>query len=336
MTTVAALTPAVLTIDAADVASRIEASLRDAVGGQLRRKGLVVGLSGGIDSSVVGALAARALGPERVIGLLMPELDSSPESASLATTLAESFGIRTFTEDITGILTAAGCYLRRDEAIRSFLPEYGDGYRCKIVLPDVISRPGYSIYSIVVRTPSGEEQRTRIPLDAYLGIVAATNFKQRVRKMMEYYYADRFKYAVAGTANRLEHDQGFFVKQGDGAADVKPIVHLYKSQVYQLAEYLGVPEEIRARRPTTDTYSLEQSQSEFFFGLSLERTDLCVYARDHGMSAESAADAVGLTPEQMLRAYQVIDSKREAARYLHAQAIVIDPAEDAAEEAQCR
>jgi NAD+ synthase len=327
MNSVQTLSPAVLRIDAAAVAQQLETSIRDAVGGKLRRKGLVIGLSGGIDSSVVGALAARSLGAERVIGLLMPEADSSPESASLATTLAEAFGIRTFTENITSVLEGAGCYRRRDDAIRSFLPEYGEGYRCKIVLPDVISKPGYSIYSIVVRTPTGEEQRMRLPLDAYLGIVAATNFKQRVRKMMEYYYADRFRYAVAGTANRLEHDQGFFVKQGDGAADVKPIAALYKSQVYQLAEYLGVPDEIRRRRPTTDTYSLEQSQEEFYFGLSLEQTDLSVYARDHGIPPEAAAEAVGLTPEQMARAYQVIDSKREAARYLHEPAIVIDPAE---------
>ena len=84
-------------------------------------------------------------------------------------------------------------------------------------------------------------------------MVAAANFKQRVRKMMEYYYADLLQYAVAGTPNRLEYDQGFFVKNGDGAADVKPIAHLYKSQVYQLAAYLGVPEEIR-RRPRDYRY----------------------------------------------------------------------------------
>jgi NAD+ synthase len=327
MTMVGILSPDVLRIDAAALARELETSIRDAVGVKLRRKGLVVGLSGGIDSSVVGALAARALGADRVVGLMMPEADSSPDSASLATALADTFAIRTFKEDITPVLEGAGCYRRRDDAIRSVLPEFGDGYRCKIVLPDVISKPGYSIYSIVIRTPSGEERRMRLPLDAYLGIVAATNFKQRVRKMMEYYYADRFRYAVAGTANRLEHDQGFFVKQGDGAADVKPIAALYKSQVYQLAEYLGVPEDIRRRRPTTDTYSLEQSQEEFYFGLSLEQTDLCIYARDHGMPAEAAADAVGLTPEQTARAYQVIDSKREAARYLHEPAIVIQPAE---------
>jgi NAD+ synthase len=327
MSALAEFSADVLRIDPAAVAEQLETSIRDAVGGRLRRKGLVVGLSGGIDSSVVGALAARALGAERVLGLLMPEADSSPESATLATALAGVYGIPTLTEDITPILGGAGCYRRRDDAIRSFLPEYGEGYRCKIVLPDMISRAGYAIYSIVVRDPSGEERRLRLPLDAYLGIVAATNFKQRVRKMMEYYHADRLRYAVAGTANRLEHDQGFFVKQGDGAADVKPIAALYKSQVYQLAEYLGVPEDIRRRQPTTDTYSLEQSQEEFYFGLTLEQTDLCIYARDHGLPADAAAGAVGLTPEQMTRAYQAIDSKREAARYLHEPAIVLEPSE---------
>lgn len=324
MTVVTGFSPDVLRIDADRVAGELQAFLRETVFHRLRRKGLVVGLSGGIDSSVVGALAARALGAERVVGLMMPEADSSSDSERLATTLATEFGIRTVREDISGTLSAAGCYRRRDDAIRAVVPEYTDGWRCKMVLPDQITQPGYAIFSIVVRSPSGEERRVRLPLDAYLAIVAATNFKQRIRKMMEYHYADRFRCAVAGTANRLEHDQGFFVKLGDGAADVKPIAHLYKSQVYQLAEYLGVPEEIRRRAPTTDTYSLEQTQAEFYFGLSLEQTDLCMYARDHGVPVGEVASAVGLTPEQVVRAFQVIDSKREAARYLHEPAAMFD------------
>jgi NAD+ synthase len=315
----------VLRIDAPTVAARLQAFIRETVFHRLKRKGLVVALSGGIDSSVVGALAATALGPERVLGLMMPESDSTGDSLSLATTLARTCGIRTIREDISQMLIAAGCYRRRDDAIRSVVPEYGDDWKCKIVLPDQITQAGYAIFSVVVRSPSGEERRLRLPLDAYLGVVAATNFKQRVRKMMEYHYADRHRYAVAGTANLLEHDQGFFVKLGDGAADIKPIAHLYKSQVYQLAEFLGVPEEIRRRQPTTDTYPLEQSQEEFYFGLSLEQTDLCIYARDHGVPADEAAPAVGLSADQMARAFQVIDSKREAARYLHAQPALFDP-----------
>jgi NAD+ synthase len=310
------LSPSVLDIDAAAVAHHIAMTLRDQVFHRLRRRGVVVGLSGGIDSSVVAGLAARALGPERVVGLLMPERESSSDSAGLAGEVAAAFSIATVVEDITGVLAGAGCYRRRDAAIRSVLPDYGEGHRSKIVLPDVIGRPGYAVYSIVIQTPAGEEIRVRLPLEAYLEIVAATNFKQRVRTMTEYYHADRLRYAVAGTANRLEHDLGFFVKQGDGAADLKPIAHLYKSQVYQLAEYLGVPDAIRRRPPTTDTYSLDQSQEEFFFGLSLRQTDLLLYARDHGLPPEAAADALGLPLEQATRAYGVVDSKRNAARYL--------------------
>ena len=317
------LSRTLLAIDAAVTAAQIEASIRRTVL-HMRRRGVVVALSGGIDSSVVGALAARALGSHRVLGLLMPEADSSADSLRLGRALATAFNIHTIVEDITETLTATGCYARRDAAIRSAIPEYRDGYRCKIVLPDVVSQGGYPLYRIVVRAPSGEERCLRLPLAAYLGIVAATNFKQRVRKMMEYYYADLHRFAVAGTPNRLEHDQGFFVKQGDGAADLKPIAHLYKSQVYQLAEYLCVPKEIRRRTPTTDTYSLEQSQSEFYFGLSLEQTDLCLYAKEHDLPIDAAADATGLTIDQITRAYQVIDAKRRAARYLHTPAVLFD------------
>ena len=257
----------------------------------------------------------------------MPERESSSDSAYLAGEAAAAFSIATVVEDITGVLEAAGCYRRRDAAIRCALPDYGEGHRSKIVLPDLIGRPGYAIYSIVIQTPAGEEIRGRLPLDAYLEIVAATNFKQRVRTMTEYYHADRLRYAVAGTANRLEHDLGFFVKQGDGAADLKPIAHLYKSQVYQLAEYLGVPDAIRRRPPTTDTYSLDQSQEEFFFGLSLRQTDLLLYARDHGLPPEAAADALRLPLEQTTRAYGVVDSKRHAAQYLLMPPLLIEDEE---------
>jgi NAD+ synthase len=311
------LDPAALRIDAATVSAAIQAEIRDAVLHRLHRRGVVVGLSGGVDSSVVAALAVGALGADRVIGLLMPEADSAGDSLALGQRVADAYGIRASVEDIGGILEAAGCYRRRDDAVRLVVPEYGEGYRCKIVPPDFIDQSTYPVYSVVVRTPAGDERRVRLSAEACLGVIAATNFKQRVRKMMEYHYADRFKFAVAGTPNLLEYDQGFFVKNGDGAADLKPIAHLYKSQVYQLAEYLGVPDDIRRRPPTTDTYPLEQSQEEFYFGLPLDKADLCLHARRHGIAPEDAAAAVGLTPAQVSRVYRAIDAKREAARYLH-------------------
>ena len=265
--------PESLRIDAEVEVAKISRSLTDYLS-RTRRKGAVVALSGGIDSSVVAALCVRALGASRVFGLHMPEKESSPETLGLSQSVADSLGIDSAVEDITPILQAAGCYSRRDDAIRLVCPEYGPGHRSKIVLPSVVDSDSYRLYSVVVLAPDGTQTTHRLNTEASLGIVAATNFKQRARKMLEYYHADRLNYIVTGTPNRLEYDQGFFVKLGDGAADVKPIAHLYKSQVYELAEYLGVPAEIRSRPSTTDTYSMPQSQEEFYFSLPHEQMDL--------------------------------------------------------------
>jgi NAD+ synthase len=318
----------VLRIDAAQVAAQIEQSLKSQVLTVLRRRGVVVGLSGGIDSSVVTSLAVRAFGPERVLVLLMPERDSALESSALGRLLASQLSVPTELEELQAILTAAGCYSRQDDAIRTVFPEYGDGYRCKITLPSILDGNRLNISELTIQTPSGELKTSRLSAPAYLQMIAATNFKQRFRKLMEYYHADRLNYAVAGTPNRLEYDQGFFVKQGDGAADVKPIAHLYKSQVYALAEYLGVPEEIRRRPPTTDTFSLPQTQEEFYYALPYDKMDLCLYARNHKISPVDVAPAVGLSPDQVERVFKDIDQKRRTTKYLHARPLLVEPVEE--------
>jgi NAD+ synthase len=311
-----------LRLDAAAETERICAGIRSQVRDALKRRGAVLGLSGGIDSSVCAALAVRALGPERVIGLFMPEEDSSPDSLELGRRIADWLKIRSFLESVTPMLEGAGCYRRRDEAIRSVIPAYTSDYKSKIVLP--AGGSAYNIYSVVVQSPEGVQTKARLTGDAYLAIVAATNFKQRVRKMTEYYYADRFNYAVLGTPNRLEYDQGFFVKNGDGAADFKPIAHLYKTQVYQLAEFLGVPEDIRRRPPTTDTYSLAQSQEEFYFSLPYDKLDVCLFGLNTGMAVEEVARLAGLTVDQATHAYKDIRTKRATTGYLHERPLLID------------
>jgi NAD+ synthase len=231
--------------------------------------------------------------------------------------VSSSLGIDSALEEISPILAAAGCYQRRDDAIRRVRPDYGPGYKSKIVLPSVIDSDSFRLYSVVVMAPDGSQTRHRLSPESYLGTVAATNFKQRVRKMLEYYHADRLNYAVTGTPNRLEYDQGFFVKLGDGAADVKPIAHLYKSQVYALAEYLGVPGEIRSRPPTTDTYSLPQSQEEFYFSLPYDAMDLCLFGKNNDVPVADIAAATDLTLDQVNRVLRDIDQKRKTTRYLH-------------------
>jgi len=314
----------ILKLDAVVVVDRIVQAIRRFVLKDLRRKGAVLGLSGGIDSSVVAALSVRALGEDRVLGLLMPERDSAEESLILGQFIGDHLGIKTIVEDITPLLDGAGCYRRRDEMIRRVIPHYAPDYKCKIVLPGLLHQESYRVFSVVVQSPDGQVTKARLPLDAYHGIVAATNFKQRIRKMMEYYHADRLNFAVMGTPNRLEYDQGFFVKNGDGSADVKPIAHLYKTQVYQLAEYLGIPEDIRNRPPTTDTYSMSQSQEEFYFSLPYDKMDLCLYGNNHHVLSVEVARAVGLTSEQVETVYRDIAAKRKATRYLHLSPLLVE------------
>ena len=313
----------VLRIDLEQEVNNIIKNLRGLMRNRIKRRGLIIGLSGGIDSSLTAALAVKALGPSRVFGLEMPERHSAEETLTLSSSVAKKFGIETVHEDISGILEALGFYRRYDAAVRSVIPNYGDGWKSKITISDSTGNRGFSLFSVVAQTPEGELIKQRLPLNAYLEIVAATNFKQRTRKMLEYYHADRLNYAVAGTPNRLEYDQGFFVKLGDGAADLKPIAHLYKTQVYQLAEYLGVPEEICRRAPTTDTYSLPQGQDEFYFSLPYQEMDLCLYGKNNGYAAEEVAKVLGLTPAQIQRVYDDIDTKRSTTSYLHMPALLV-------------
>jgi NAD+ synthase len=260
-----------------------------------------------------------------VFGLLLPERESSPVTRELSRRIADHLGIPAIEEDITPILESVGCYRRRDEAVRTVVPDYGPDHTCKLVLPSVLAEPGLRFFSVVVSSPSGEVVQRRLPHEAYLAVVAASNFKQRVRKMLEYHHAERLNYAVAGTPNRLEYDQGFFVKGGDGAADLKPIAHLYKSQVYQLAEHLGVPEAVRRQAPTTDTYPMAQTQEEFYFSLPWSLMDLCLYGANHGVPAGEVAVAAGLDEEQVRRVYRDIEQKRRTTRYLHLRPQLVAP-----------
>jgi len=316
-------TAEVMTIDTEAVADEVCSAIRKQVMGTLRRRGAVVGVSGGIDSSVVVSLCARALGPKRVLALLMPERDSSPDSLRFGRMVTENLGVETIVEDIAPTLEAVGCYDRQVEAIRQVYPEYGDGWACKLTLPSILESDRLNVTQLTVQSPDGQERSSRMSVASYLQMVAATNFKQRLRKMVEYYHADRLNYAVAGTPNRLEYDQGFFVKQGDGAADFKPIAHLYKTQVYQLADYLGVPEEIQNTPPTTDTFSMSQTQEEFYFSLPYHKMDLCLYAHNNDVTPDEAAPVVGITSEQVKRVYRDIESKRRGTRYLQCPPLLV-------------
>jgi NAD+ synthase len=317
----------VLDLDPAAETEFIGARMREIVGQQLKRRGVVLGLSGGVDSSVCVALAARAFGPTKVLAVLMPERESSSASVELGRKMAEQVGVPWILEDITPALEGLGCYRQRDEAIRKVFPEYGEGWKSKIVIAGG-AQGGVNFFKLVVRSPAGELREQRVPHGPYLQILAAQNYKQRARKTVEFFHADRLNYAVIGTPNRLEYDQGFFVKNGDGSADLKPIAHLYKTQVYALARHLQLPPEICSARPTTDTYSLPQGQDEFYFALPYEKMDIALWAFNHGVTSEALAGALGVTAEQASFVYADIQAKRDATRPLHSKPILIRPVEE--------
>lgn len=310
----------VLRIDAAAETERIVQWMRQTVRG-FRRLGAVIGISGGIDSSVCLALAAKAFGAQRVVALLLPDQDSDPLSEDLARDLAVHYGVTPILESVTPALEGFGCYARRDEAIARVFPEYDPaaGYKAKIVLPAGLLDEGtLNVFHLTVVTPAGEEKSARLGPADFSQIVAATNFKQRARTSMLYYHAELRNYAVVGTPNKNERDQGFFVKYGDGGYDLAPIAHLYKTQVYELAAHLDVPQAIQTRTPTTDTYSAPATQEEFFFRLPYETMDLLWYAQEHDIPAEEVGQALDMSPEQARNAFADLTRKRRTTEYLRA------------------
>ena len=305
-----------LDLDLKTEADRIASILRETTSRVLKKRGLVVAISGGIDSSCSLGLAVRALGPERVFAIILPERDSSDDSAVRGKILADHLKVQYMVHDIAPALEAIGCYKWRDEAVKRALPEFGPGWKFKIVLTGGLEGR-INFYKIIAQSPDGKTREERLNLQDYLQIVAATNFKQRIRKTLEYFHGDRLNYAVVGTPNRLEYDQGFFVKNGDGSADVKPIAHLYKTQVYAMAKFLGLPERITSATPTTDTYSLPQGQDEFYFALPHKEMDLALWALNHEVPAAELASVLKISEQQANFIYEDIKTKRRTTRYLH-------------------
>ncbi len=283
----------------------------------LKRNGAIIGISGGIDSSVTLALATKAFGPGKVFGVMMPEKDSSSDSEMLAKKLADKFGIETITENISNALSGFGCYTRRDEAVKNAFPEYDpETFKMKIGIKSQPQSKLPPVFSVVIIDQAGNEKSRKLTAKDFMQIVAASNFKQRTRMSMLYYHAERLHYAVIGTPNKHEVEQGFFVKHGDGGADIMPIGHLYKTQVYQIALYMGVPQEIIDRTPTTDTYSAEQTQEEFFYQFPFEIMDLLWFGYENNYDPANVSEVMGYSVEEVTHIFNNFKRKQETTEYL--------------------
>jgi NAD+ synthase len=308
----------ILLSDVEAVANEIILKLQQDVLHNLKRLGAVIGTSGGIDSSVCLALTANAFGPERVLAVMMPEKDSSLESEQLAKELATRFDVKAIKEDITPALSGFKCYERRDEAVRRVFPEYNPKtHKMKIgIKQSGLSNNLPPIFSLTIIDSNGNTEDKILPVKEYLQIVAASNFKQRTRMTTLYYHAEALHYAVIGTPNKHEQEQGFFVKYGDGGADVMPIGNLYKTQVYQLANFLGVPKAIIDRTPTTDTYSAEQTQEEFFFQMPFGLMDRYWYGFENGYSPKEVAEVMGESEQKVKALFGNFERKKKTTEYL--------------------
>jgi len=319
-------TESILVIDSFIETTRISEFIRRAVTSDFKRRGVVVGLSGGVDSALVAELCVKALGKDRVLGVLLPEAESNPVSLKYGLRQAEKLGIETVTEDITGILAPMGVYRERDARIRSIFSEFSDNCRFHITLPqNLLEKHRLNYHIITVETNTGKRETKRLSNEDWLTISACQNLKQRTRMIRLYYHAENIHYIVAGTTNRTEEEQGFYVKYGDGGADIEPIAHLYKTQVYQLAEHLGVIEQIIRRPPSPDTYSLPVTDKEFYFCLDYPILDLLLYAFSNDVPVDLASEVTGLTGEQIDRVFEDFIRKEQATWHLRQVPLSLKP-----------
>ncbi len=317
-------------INPAEESEKIIECIRDSVFNVLKKRGAVVGVSGGVDSSVVLTLTAKALGRDKVVALMLPEKESSDENIPLVLKLLKIVGVEYIIENLTEVLNGFGCYERRDIAVKKIFPEFDSSYKMKIILPNnLLEKDVLNFFYLEIISPEGKSKKARLPLKEYLQIVASSNFKQRSRMSMLYYHAESRNYAVIGTPNKNEHDQGFFVKYGDSGSDLRPIKHLFKTQVYQLADYLKIPIEIKDRIPTSDTYSAEQTQEEFFFRVPFYLLDRIWFGWENNISSEIIAEQLDLTKDQVENVIEDIIRKKNTTEYLRR-----NPIDVASEESQ--
>ena len=314
----------VLKIDPVQELDKLSAFLTDQVSA-FRKQGVVVGLSGGIDSACIAAVAVHALGKEKVVGLVLPESESNPISSEYAIKHARALDIEHRLIDITSTVDSIVSYKSRDEFLQKMIPEYKPGYKYNIVLPtDLLDRASFSFYRLQVQMPDGELKSKRLKPDEFYTITSFANMKIRSRMLHLYAEAGRRNLLVAGTTNRTEFILGDFCKYGDGGTDIEPFTHLYKNQIYQISEHLKVIPEIIDRQPSPDTFSLPVSDQEFFFRISFDRLDHLLYAWEHEVPANEAAKVLDLTEEAVGRAYNDFASKYRATAHLREVAVTLE------------
>ncbi len=240
------LTPSVLKLDWVDVEKRIERFIKNYVDNSVV-SGIVLGMSGGIDSSTVAALSAKAIGGDKVLGIMLPEKEThNPKDIEDAQFVADKFGIKALRLDITSPL---------------------------------------------------EELYNAIPGFDHKDKLCKGNIKARTRMIVMYYHANKLGRLICGSSDKSETMMGYFTKWGDAAADMAPIMDLYKTQVRNLARHLGFPEELAAKPSTPALWQNQLAETEL--GIKYEKLDLILFGLERFMSTQEIASQIDIEEKQV-------------------------------------
>ena len=296
------------------VIQSLQIFIHEQVNSNFRKRGVVIGISGGIDSAVAVKLCCGAVGKENVLGIILPEKESNPQSQEFAKKYCEKLGIKYEIEDITSILDSSEIYQTREKIVKKYFPDYNQSCKYRIVFSENFDSDGLSIPYLEVNDGNNQIHKIKLSLNDYFTITAATNIKHRIRMTRLYFHAEKNNFLVCGTTNKAEFQQGYFVKYGDGGVDIEPLANLYKTQIYQLGKYLEIPNEIIDRKASPDTWSFGVSDEEFFYSLPYEIVDLVLFAKEKSVTLNDICSTLDLKEEKVKRILNSIERKLQASK----------------------
>ena len=293
----------------------IENFVKEEISKRFQKRGAVIGISGGIDSAVMAAICAKSIDPKQVLGIIMPEKESDPTSQILAKKVVEQYQIETKIIDITSILESFGVYSIKEQIVKEKFSNFNNNCKYRVTIPSKISNSA-GIPFLEILDDKNKKYQFKISTSEFLTLIASSSIKHRVRMTLLYYYAEKNNFCVVGTTNKSEFLQGYFVKYGDGGTDLEPLTNLYKSQIYQIGEFLKVPNEILEKDASADIWSFNTSDEEFFYSVPYHIVDLILYARENNMTKSEIEKISNLSLEQIEKLLQFQNQKQVKSQHM--------------------